>query len=160
MTWRIFWLRTALLAPGVLVAALLTPGIRYSDGVALLIAVPLLCVLNSFLKPLLMLFSLPFILLTFGFGIILINALLLWIVAVIIPGFEVEGFLSALIGALIISATSLIVNLAVSGRGRKRMPGHFTVRTHRGNLSAGRPGGSPRGKPIRPPRKDDDVIDI
>src|ERR1039458_3481251 len=68
--------RWLVLALGVALATKLVPGIRCDDGETLVIVAVLLSFFNSFLKPLLVLFTLPFILVTMGVGIIVINALL------------------------------------------------------------------------------------
>ena len=94
----------------VLIGTYTAAGIHYDSFGALGIAILLLGLLNLFLKPLLMLFSLPFIILTLGLGIWLINALLFMLVAALVNGFYVESFASALWGALILSLTSLAMN--------------------------------------------------
>lgn len=86
---------------GLLVGSLLIPGIIFSGLPALLIAVLVMVVLNLFLRPLLMLFALPFIILTMGLGIIVINAVLFILAASLVPGFFVASFWSALAGALV-----------------------------------------------------------
>jgi putative membrane protein len=91
----------------VLAAAHLVPGIEYASWQALVIAALVLALLNVFVKPLLLLISLPFILLTLGFFLILVNAILLALTAWIVPGFEVGGFWPAVGGALIISLVNL-----------------------------------------------------
>lgn len=91
----------------VLLAAHLVPGIDYANWQALAIAALVLALLNVFVKPLLLLVSLPFILLTLGFFLIVVNAVLLGLTAWIVPGFQVEGFWPAVGGALIVSLVNL-----------------------------------------------------
>src|SRR5512136_1137860 len=87
----------------VLVAThVLRPRIDYDNWQALLVATLLLGLLNAFIKPVLMLASLPFVLLTLGLFTLVINALLIFFVGQIIQGFHVTSFGSALLGALII----------------------------------------------------------
>ncbi len=127
--------RWLILALGVVLAEKLVPGIRCDDGLTLAIVVLLLSFFNVVLKPLLLLFTLPFIVLSLGLGIWVINALLFYIVGRLVEGFHVAGFGSALLGALIVSVTNLVLS-------RLMMP--------------------PR-KPPGPPRtqaKREDVIDI
>ena len=59
------------------------------------------------LKPVLLLFALPFILLTLGLGVLVINALLFYWVGKLVEGFHVAGFGPALWGALIVSLTNM-----------------------------------------------------
>jgi putative membrane protein len=96
------------LALGVMLATKIIPGIAYDTPRTLLVVVLLLSFFNAILKPLLVLFTLPFILLTLGLGVLLINALLFLFVGKLVEGFQVKGFWSALGGALIVSLTNLI----------------------------------------------------
>jgi putative membrane protein len=111
-------LRWVILALGVTLATKLIPGIRCDDGAALVAVVVLLSLFNAFLKPLLILFTLPFILVTLGVGVIAINALLFLFVGRLVDGFHVDGFWSAVGGALVVSATNFLVSRAV----RRPMP--------------------------------------
>ena len=81
----------ALLAVGVMIAAHTARGIHYDSTSALIVAVLMLSVCNVVIKPVLMVFSLPFIILTFGIGIWLINALLFLLVAQLVEGFYVAS---------------------------------------------------------------------
>jgi putative membrane protein len=103
-------LRWLVLALGVLLAERLLPGIRCDSGLTLVVVVLLLSLLNVVLKPLLLLFTLPFIILSMGLGIWLINAVLFYLVGRLVDGFHVAGFGSALLGALIASVTNLVIN--------------------------------------------------
>lgn len=132
--------RWAVLALGVTLAAEIVPGIDYDTGRTLLAVVIVLSLLNALIKPLLVLFTLPFIMMTLGLGVVLINALLFLFVGRIINGFHVADFWSALGGAAIVSLTNLIVT-AFSRGGGPRPP--------RGPGASGRRRGS-----------DSDVIDV
>jgi putative membrane protein len=103
-------LRWLILALGVVLSTKLVPGIRCDDTMSLVAVVLLLSLFNVVLKPLLMLFALPFIILTLGLGVWLINALLFYFAGRIVDGFHVAGFGSALFGALIVSVTSMVIN--------------------------------------------------
>lgn len=126
--------RWAVLALGVTIATRIVPGIRCDDAGTLMVVVVLLSLFNAILKPLLVLFTLPFILFTLGLGILLINAFLFLLVSRLVDGFHVASFWAALGGSLIVSVT----NLLLSGLFRS---------------------GPPRG-PRPPRRRDGDVIDI
>ena len=95
-------------------AAYTSSGIDYDHGTTLIIVVLLLSLLNLILKPLLVLFTLPFIIFTLGFGLWIINALLFLLVSELVPGFHVESFLSALWGSFVVSMTSLMTHLFLS----------------------------------------------
>ena len=140
-----------LLALGVIIAAQTARGIHYDSNAALVIAVLLLSFCNVVLKPVLMLFSLPFIILTFGIGIWLINALLFMLVGALVQGFEVLSFWNALWGALVVSLTGVAANLLFGGsRIKVQASGQVRQTTNRS---------SPQNrKPLKD--DDDDVIDI
>jgi len=147
-----------LIALGVLLASNTTSGIRYVDGQALFFAVLLLSLCNVVLKPILMLFSLPFIILTFGIGIWLINALLFLLVGNLVPGFYVDSFGNALWGALVVSLTSGIANLLFGSA-----KGNIRVNVSRGGSSRPRSdadASGPQRRQRKPLKDDDDVIDI
>ena len=142
-----------LVAVGVLIASHIFTGIRYTDASALIVAVLLLSLCNVFLKPLLMIFALPFIILTFGLGIWIINALLFLLVSNLVVGFTVDSFGDALAGALVVSLTGLAANLLF---GKSKVQ----VRTSRPIQSVG-PSADAQGRSnVQKPIKDDDVIDI
>lgn len=127
--------RWLILALGVVLAEKLVPGISCDNGLTLAVVVLLLSFFNVVLKPLLLLFTLPFIVLSLGLGIWVINALLFYIVGRLVEGFHVAGFGSALLGALIVSVTNLVLSRLMA------------------------PPPSPPGPPPRA-GKPDDVIDI
>lgn len=135
--------RWLVLALGVMVATKLVPGIACDDGLTLLVVVALLSFFNAILKPLLVLFTLPFIIVTMGLGVIVINALLFLFVGKLVDGFLVAGFWSAVGGSLVVSVTNLLVSAFV--RGANPEP----PKNGRGGAAGGRPAG-----------KSDDVIDI
>ncbi|MEO5958280.1 MAG: phage holin family protein [Opitutaceae bacterium] len=130
--------RWVVLAIGVMLATKIVPGIECNDGGTLVAVVLLLSFCNAILKPLLVLFTLPFILITMGLGVVVINALLFLFVGELVKGFYVDGFWPAVGGALVVSVTNLVVSSLVG----KTKP-------------AAQP---PASKPPR--KKPDDVIDI
>jgi putative membrane protein len=102
--------RWLVLALGVMLATKIIPGITCADGTTLLAVVVLLSVCNLILKPLLVLFTLPFIIFTLGLGVVVINALLFLFVGELVNGFHVTGFWSAVGGSLVVSVTNLLVS--------------------------------------------------
>jgi len=109
--------RWLILAAGVALSTWLVPGIRCDSGVTLVVVVLLLSLFNAILKPLLVVFTLPFVVLSLGLGVWLINAFLFLLVGRLVEGFHVRDFWSALWGALIISVT----NIVLSGMFRTRV---------------------------------------
>ena len=106
--------RWIVLALGVMLATKIVSGISCEDGMTLLAVVLLLSFFNAILKPLLVLFTLPFILVTMGLGVVVINALLFMLVSRLVEGFYVAGFWSAVGGSLVVSLTNLLVSSFVS----------------------------------------------
>ncbi|MCF3648508.1 phage holin family protein [Synoicihabitans lomoniglobus] len=135
--------RWSVLALGVTIATKIVPGIECNEPSTLIIVVVLLSFLNAVLKPLLMLFALPFIVVTMGLGIVLINATLFWLVGELVNGFSVASFGSALLGAIIVSVTNLVLNSVLGPKGKA-------------GRSDRKGGGRGPGKPPKP----DDVIDV
>lgn len=136
-----------------------TSGIYYENIGTLTVATILLGIFNIFLKPLLMLFSLPFIVLTFGLGIWIINALLFLLVASIVNGFYVESFVSALWGAFLLSVINLIATISLGGSKDRK----FTVKFNRSvcfNNTNARSDGDRVSRQPKDAIKEDDVIDI
>ncbi len=114
--------RWLVLALGVMLATKIVPGIKCDDGTTLIVVVLLLSFFNAILKPLLVLFTLPFILVTMGLGVILINAVLFLLVGELVNGFVVEGFWSALGGSLVVSVTNLAVSVVTRGAKKDARP--------------------------------------
>jgi putative membrane protein len=125
----------------VLVAVSILPGIRYDKPVDLFIASLLLGILNSFVRPILLLVALPLLIFTLGLFIFVINALLLYFVGTILKGFHVDSFWWAFGGAIIISIVSLILNAFTGG-------GNARIQMHRGRRPPPNSGGDDSGPVI------------
>ncbi len=111
----------------VLVAVYLVHGIRYERWQDLFIASLLLGILNTVLRPVLLLLALPLVIFTLGLFTFFINAGLLYFVAYLLrPHFAVESFWAAFWGALVMSLVSLILN-TLTGTGSSRV----SFRRHR-----------------------------
>ena len=109
----------------VLVAVKLVNGIRYDSNLDLLVATLVLGILNAFLRPLLLVLSLPLLvftlgLFTLGLFTLVINAVLLYFVGNLVTGFHVADFTAALKGAVVISIISFVLNL-LTGTGKPRV---------------------------------------
>lgn len=103
-------LRLIVLTAGVFLASYLIPGVNVEGYSAAFKAALLLGVLNLIIKPVLIILTLPITLLTLGLFTFVINGLLLWFVGYAVAGFEVAGFFSALLGAIVISLFSILLN--------------------------------------------------
>jgi putative membrane protein len=71
----------------------------------------LLGVVNTFLRPLLILLTLPLTVVTFGFFLLVINGLMVWLVSGLIGGFHVNGFWAAILASLLISFVGWILSI-------------------------------------------------
>jgi putative membrane protein len=94
----------------VLVAANVVNGLHYDNLMGLLLASLILGILNSCLRPLLLLFSLPLLIATLGLFTLVINAALLYFVGWLVKPFHVDSFGAAFWGALVISLISLFAS--------------------------------------------------
>ena len=94
----------------VLLAAYVVPGFVVTSFYTAVIVALVLGLLNITVKPILILFTLPITLLTFGLFTLVINAFLLWFVATFVAGFAVAGFAPAFFGGLIIAVVNWILH--------------------------------------------------
>jgi putative membrane protein len=102
--------RIIIIAVACFLAARLLPGVSVSDAkTAILVAIGL-ALLNAFLKPILVALTLPITILTFGLFLLVINILIILLAARIVPGFHVDGWLSALLFSLIVSFITYLLD--------------------------------------------------
>ena len=133
---RHFVFRWAITTVAVMVTPAFISGIRYDTTGALFGAALLLGVLNAFVRPVLLILTVPLILLTLGFFILIINALMLYWVPSMVIGFHVDHFGSAFWGALLISIISWLLSAFFRGSdGRVHVLTHHTqIRQVRGRV--------------------------
>jgi putative membrane protein len=93
-------------------------GIQVTSVLPLVFAGIILGLLNAFLRPILILITLPLTILSLGLFIFVINALLLWMTASMVRGFEITSFWTALAAALVYSALSLVSTMFLSDKGK------------------------------------------
>ncbi|MDG2307718.1 MAG: phage holin family protein [Candidatus Binatia bacterium] len=110
-------LRWAIGSAGLWVAAALVSGISFSSTGPLLIAALVLGILNAVVRPILVLLTLPVTVVTLGLFLFVINAGMLKLTSAVVDGFQVDGFWSAIFGALVLSLVSLVLNMFVSDSG-------------------------------------------
>lgn len=111
-----FLVRAALNTVAVLLADRIIPGISVASPTAALLAGIVLGVINATIKPVLIILTLPFTLLTLGLFIFLVNAVCLALVAWLVPGFDVHGFWPAVFGSVFISLVSWVLSGLVVDR--------------------------------------------
>ena len=132
--WKWFLQRWFATTVGVLLAAGIVDGVKADSAISLVAASLLLGILNAFIRPILMIFALPLLVLTLGLFTFVINALLLYFVAFLVKGFSVVDFWAAFKGSLLISIVSLFTNLVI---GKKEV--RTEVRTSRRPARGARP---------------------
>ena len=103
-------IRWALYALIIVFIAWLVPGISVASFLSAMLVCLIIGLINIFIRPLVEFISLPVNFLTLGLFSFVINAGLLWLAGYITPGFEVDGFLSALFGSLILSVLATVVD--------------------------------------------------
>lgn len=149
--WR-EWLRDAAATGiGVIVASITSGGIGFRSPLSLLLAIVAILLLNTFLRPLLVTIALPFIVMTFGLGLLVVNAVVLLLAGILVPGFFVSGLFSGLWGAFVLGLVALLWEVFVGS-------GSFDVRLQRG-MQGSYHRDVQRWKQERL-KKDEDIIDI
>lgn len=97
-------------AVAIIIVAYLLPGVTVASFWTALILAVVLGAINTFIKPVIILLTLPLTIITLGLFVLVINALLIMLAGVIVPGFAVSSFLSALLFAIILSIISSVLH--------------------------------------------------
>jgi putative membrane protein len=113
-----FILRGLIAALGLWAATEMLDGITIESAMTLVLAGLLLGVVNAIVRPFALLVSLPALLLTLGLFLLVVNAAMLGLVALLLPGFRIDGFWTAVGAALIVSIVSWIGSWFIGSRGR------------------------------------------
>ena len=113
-----FLLRVVVNALAIVLAASVLPGIEVDGLIPALAAGVLLGLVNAFVRPILLILTLPITLLTLGLFLLVLNGFCFWLVASLVKGFHVAGFGSALLGSLVVSVVSWIVTALISDSGK------------------------------------------
>jgi putative membrane protein len=106
-------IRWLLLAAALLLVANLYPGVQVASFTSAMIAALVLGLLNTLLRPILVLLTLPVTVLTLGLFLFVINALMFYFAASLLGGFNVNGFVAALVGSLLYSLCGLVIDAAM-----------------------------------------------
>jgi putative membrane protein len=97
-----FLLRAVITAAGLWLATQWVPGVHVDTVPMLLLAAVLLGVVNAIVRPIAFILTLPVTILSLGLFLFVLNALMVWLVAWMVPGFHVSGFKAALLTAIIV----------------------------------------------------------
>ena len=111
-----FLFRLLINVVAILIIAYIAPSLISVDGfLAALVAAIVLGIVNTIIRPILVILTFPITLLTFGLFLLVINALMLWLVSALLSGFHVNGFWGALFGSILISIVSWVLSKFLPG---------------------------------------------
>ena len=113
-----FILRVAIVALGLWLASYLLPGLQFASAGYLLAAALLLGIVNAIVRPIAVVLTLPLTLLTLGLFLLVVNAAMLGLVALLLSGFQISGFWTALGASLIVSLTGWIASGLIGNNGK------------------------------------------
>lgn len=122
MTW--FFFRAAMASLGLWLASAWVDGLDFDSGTTLIVAAFLLGIVNALVRPLLILLTLPFTVLTLGLFLLVVNGIMLALVAAMLPGFTIESFWDAFWGSIIVSLVGALATAVVGPRGRVEVTIH------------------------------------
>ena len=108
-----FFAHLLITAALLLFVANLVKGVNVEGWGAAFIGALVLGLVNAFVRPLMVVLTLPLTILTFGLFLLVVNALMLWLVAALVPGIRIQGFGAALLGSLLLALLNLAVDALV-----------------------------------------------
>lgn len=95
------------------VASFIFHGISFTSKKSLLISALLLGFANAVIRPIIIILTIPLTLISFGFFLLVINALMLLLVSTLVPGFKISGFWTAFFASIVITLLGLFVGMLV-----------------------------------------------
>jgi len=96
-----------------LLVANLVRGVQVQGWGSALVGAIVLGFVNAIIRPLMVLLTLPFTILTFGLFLLVVNAMVLWLVAILVPGIRVQGFGPAFLGSLVLTFLNMVVTILI-----------------------------------------------
>lgn len=123
-----FLVHWAIIALSLWVAGFIFHGISFSNKKSLLMSALLLGLANAIIRPIVILLTIPLTILTFGFFLLVINALMMLLVSSVVSGFKVSGFWTAFFASIFIAVLSFFVGLFIFQTGENPI----VMPTHRG----------------------------
>ncbi|MBI4037579.1 phage holin family protein [Candidatus Curtissbacteria bacterium] len=100
-------------AIALLVVAYVVPGFHVASFTTAIVVALILGVINAFAKPILLILTLPITIITLGFFTFILNAVILLLISRFVPGFTIDGFVPALIGAVVLWLIGLLIHFVV-----------------------------------------------
>jgi len=114
-----FFTKTIATAVAVLIVAYLLKGVTVDNSITALLVALVLGLLNNFIKPVLILLTIPFTVFTLGLFLIVINLFIIYLVAEIVPGFHISGWFTAFIFGLLVSFFTAMIESVIGKPQRK-----------------------------------------
>lgn len=112
-----FIVRALFAALGLWLSARFVPGVKVRDAETLVFAAVLLGLVNAFLRPVVVILTLPLTIVTLGLFLLIVNALMILLVSALLRGFEVHGLIAGVLAAIVTGLTSWIGHLLIRERG-------------------------------------------
>lgn len=116
---RKFLFKLVVTSASMLVVVEILPWAEVRGPAALIVAALLLGIFNSILRPLLIILTLPINIISLGLFILVINGLILYLISMLVPGFELRNFGSAVLASILISIVSGAINWMIKDSGRR-----------------------------------------
>jgi putative membrane protein len=114
-----FVIRAVFAALGLWVASRIVPGVRFTDTGSLVIAAILLGVVNAFVRPVVVILTLPLTLVTLGLFLLVVNAAMIGLVAWLLPGFSVSGLIPGCLVAIVTGVASWFGGMVIRDTDRR-----------------------------------------
>jgi len=108
-----FIIRALFAALGLWLATRFVPGVRAQSVETLVLAAILLGVVNAFVRPVVLVLTLPLTIVTLGLFLLVVNALMILLVAGLLPGFEVHGLVAGMLAAIVTGVASWIGSMII-----------------------------------------------
>jgi putative membrane protein len=113
-----FFIKLLVTIAALLIVVKISPWAEVEDPVALFVTALLLGIFNTIFRPLLILLTLPINIISFGLFILVINGLILYVISLLVPGFNLSGFGSAVLTSILVSITAWAINVLIKDRGK------------------------------------------
>jgi putative membrane protein len=114
-----FIVRAVFAAAGLWLASKIVPGVRVDDAGTLILAAVLLGLVNATLRPVLFIVTLPFTIVTLGLFLLVLNAGMIGLVALLLDGFEVHGLIPGVLAAVVTGVVSWIGHMVLGDASRR-----------------------------------------
>jgi putative membrane protein len=111
-----FIIKLIVLCLALLVVVKLCPWAEVDGAGALIVAALLLGIFNAFIRPVIIILTIPINIVTLGLFTFIINGVILYLVSLLVPGFVLESFLHAILTALLVSVVSWLINILIGDK--------------------------------------------